>query len=75
MLGSPCVFVGIFYVNLVTDFLTNFIIILVPISIAVAIKDYESQDKNYLSFEKGDKITIFGKYIGTDNTIWQGSLV
>ena len=54
---------------------TWFYFISVPISIAVAVEDYESKDENYISFKKGDKLTIFSKYVEADNSIWKGSLV
>ena len=42
---------------------------------AVAVKDYESGNEKYLSFKKGDVLSIYGKYVEGDNSIWQGSLV
>ncbi|CAB3988366.1 ---NA--- [Paramuricea clavata] len=45
-----------------------------PISIAIALKDHESFGENYLRFKKGDKLTIYSKYVGGDNSVWQGSL-
>ncbi len=56
-------------------YLTWFLLSIVPISRATALEDYESVDKTYLSFKKGDKLMIFSKDVGTDDSIWQGSLV
>ena len=46
----------------------------VPISIATALQDYQAVDETYLSFQRGDKLTIYSKYDGKDSSIWQGSL-
>ena len=55
--------------------LNSVLFIIVPISMAVAVENFESADENYLSFKKGDVLYIYSKYVERDNSIWQGSLV
>lgn len=50
-------------------------VILVPISMARAVDDHEAVGEHYISFKKGDSITIYSKHAGTDDSIWEGSVV
>ena len=46
-----------------------------PISMARAIKDYEPTEDNHIHFKEGDVVLVFSKNFGSDNSIWEGSVV